>query len=167
MLMRENQRLIEKGADERDQDGGCLITWDKCGPSGAPAEPFLSSFGFRVACFCLLPFLCFCLLFINTVLTLSCSPDFFCLLFSVVLWFVLVQLVASTSTACVFLSARHPICFFVTERFLPTSLHCISENWGQLWNIFNIDNRLESPQMWIYLQKLVAWADLPGKVGRD
>ena len=114
-----------------------------------------------------IPFLCFCLLFINTVLTLSCSPDFFCLLFSVVLWFVLVQLVASTSTACVFLSARHPICFFVTKRFLPTSLHCISENWGQLWNIFNIDNRLESSQMWINLQKLVAWADLPGKVGRD
>jgi len=26
MLMREDQRLIEKGADERDQDGECLIT---------------------------------------------------------------------------------------------------------------------------------------------
>ena len=66
-----------------------------------------------------IPFLCFCLLFINTVLTLSCSPDFFCLLFSVVLWFVLVQLVASTSTACVFLSARHPICFLSLNDSFP------------------------------------------------
>ena len=49
MLMREDQRLIEKGADERDQDGECLITWGKCGPSGAPAEPFLPSFRFGVA----------------------------------------------------------------------------------------------------------------------
>ena len=67
-----------------------------------------------------IPFLCFCLLFINTVLTLSCSPDFFCLLFSVVLWFVLVQLVASTSTACVFCQRDIQSVFLsVSDSFLP------------------------------------------------
>ena len=132
--MRENQRLMEKGADEREQDGECLITWGKCGLSGAPAEPFLPSFFGMPSCLFLLfvntrtfPFLCFCLLFINAVLTLSCSLDFFCLLFSVVLWFVLVQLVASTSTACVFLSARHPICFLLlSDSFLPRYSRAVS-----------------------------------------
>ena len=47
----ESQRSIEKVADEREQDGECLITWGKCGPSEAPADPFLSFLGFRVACF--------------------------------------------------------------------------------------------------------------------
>ena len=60
-----------------------------------------------------------CCLSTLSFLTLSCSPDFFCLLFSVVLWFVLVQLVASTSTACVFLSARHPICFLSLNDSFP------------------------------------------------
>ena len=50
---------------------------------------------------------------------------------------------------------------------IPKLFHCISENLRSALNIFNIDSRLESSQMWIYLQKLVALADLRGKVGRD
>ena len=66
------------------------------------------------------PFLCFCLLFINTVLPYTeLFPRFLLSFVSVVLWFVLVQLVASTSTACVFLSARHPICFLSLNDSFP------------------------------------------------
>ena len=141
VLMRGNQRSIEKGADERDQDGECLITWDKCGPSGAPAEPFLPSFFGMPSCLFLLfvntrtfPFLCFCLLFINTVLTLSCSPNFFCLCFCFLSscgsclcsWLLQLPLL-------VFFVSETSNMFFVTMRFLPTSLHYISENWGHLW----------------------------------
>ena len=170
MLMREEQRLIGvlmKGT----RMVNVFITWGKCGPSGAPAEPFLPSFGFRVACFCLLLGQSHFYVFVCCLSTLSLHwavPQIsfvFCFLSSCGLclcsWLLQLPLL-------VFFCQRDiQSVFFVTERFLPTSLHCISENWGQLWNIFNIDNRLESSQMWIYLQKLVAWADLPGKVGRD
>ena len=181
--MRENQRLIEKAAIERGPEvdrkrcwwkrTGWWMSyhlrqvwteWSSCW--AIPSFLQIRSCFFFFVKTRTIPFLCFCLLFINTVLTVSCSPDFFCLLFSVVLWLLLVQLVTSTSTACVFCQRdiQYVFCHYAIPSYL-SSLY--------LWklrsslNIFDIDNRLESSQMWIYLQKLVAWADLPGKVGRD
>ena len=129
----ESQRSIEKVADEREQDGECLITWGKCGPSEAPAEPFLSFLGFRVACFS----------FFLSKLGQSHSMFLFAVyqhcpyteLFPrFLLPFVFCRPVVCACAVgcfnfhclCFFVSETSNL-FFVTKRFLPTSLHCISE----------------------------------------
>ena len=134
--MRENQRLIEKAAIERGPEVDRKSCWWKRPGwwmsyhlrqvwtewSSCWAIPFF--LGIRSCLFLLFvntrtfPFLCFCLLFVNAVLIVSCSPDFFCLLFSVVLWFV--QLVVSTSTDFVFCQRDIQFVFLsLCDSFLP------------------------------------------------
>lgn len=170
MLMREDQRLIEKGADERDQDGECLITWGKCGPSGAPAEPFLPSLGCQVARFCF-----------SSTLGHSHFYVFVCCFSMLSLHWAVPQIsfvfcFLSSCGLCSWLFQLPLILFFVSETSNLFFCHYAIPSYLSslyLWklrsslNIFNFDNKLESTQRWIYLQKLVAWADLPGKVGRD
>ena len=128
MLMRENQRLIEKMVLMKETRMVNVLSPEASvdrvelllSHSFLPWDAKLLVFAFVKTR--TIPFLCFCLLFINTVLTLSCSPDFFCLLFSVVLWLLLVQLVTSTSTACVFCQRdiQYVFCHYAIPSYLSS-----------------------------------------------